>query len=100
MSGAVVRLHADRERLLTKRELAEVIGRSERWIELRQRDGLPVADTDRYGRRRYRLHDVTAWMHDERAQRPRSTADRLASLEAQVRELRATVQAMQTGGGS
>lgn len=97
MSAAVIRLRDARGMLLTKKQLAAQLGRSERWIELRQRDGLPVADTDRYGRRRYRLTDVTAWMHDQTGRRPRSTADRLASLESQVRELTATVHAIQRG---
>lgn len=90
MSGAVVSIHA--RRLLTKAELAEIIGRSPRWIELRQRDGLPVEDTDRYGRRLYKLEAVHAWMHER--QRPRSTADRLTDLEREVRELRALVNEM------
>lgn len=97
MSATIVRLHDQAHGLLTKRELAAEIGRSERWIELRQRDGLPVADTDRFGRRKYSLADVRGWMH-EAAHRPRSTADRLAELEAQVRELTAKVQAIQGGG--
>ncbi|MHB1950222.1 MAG: hypothetical protein ACYCQK_01955 [Acidiferrobacteraceae bacterium] len=97
MSATLVRLHDAQRGLLTKRELAAEIGRSERWIELRQRDGLPVRSTDRHGRRLYSLRDVQVWMHDESA-RPRSMADRLSALEREVRELRATVQAIQTGG--
>ena len=77
--------------LLTKKELAAELGRSERWIELKQRDGLPVASTDRFGRRRYRLADVHNWLHAA-ASKPRSTADRLADLERQVAELRAIIE--------
>jgi hypothetical protein len=84
--------------LLTKKELAVELHRSERWVELRQREGLPVADTDRFGRRRYRLADVQAWLH-EFSQRPRSTADRISALEAQVASLTATVEQLQRRTG-
>jgi hypothetical protein len=56
--SAVVPLRPASQALLTKKQLAAALGRSERWIELKQRDGLPIASTDRYGRRRYRLADV------------------------------------------
>jgi hypothetical protein len=50
--------------LLTKEQLAAHLKRSERWIGLKVRDaGLPVEEaTDRYGRRRYNLAAVDAWM--------------------------------------
>lgn len=92
MSATVVPI--SRPGLLTKKQLATELGRSERWIELRQRDGLPVADTDRYGRRLYRLADVEAWLH-ELDSRPRSMPDRMAALEREVVSLRATVDALQ-----
>lgn len=87
---SVVHMRPGSPALLTKKQLAAKIGRSERWIELRQREGLPIADTDRYGRRRYRLADVERWMHQD-APKPRSTGDRLADLERQVAELRAMI---------
>lgn len=92
MTATVVRIRDTGQQLLTKKQLAAELERSERWIELRQREGLPVADTDRFGRRRYSLEAVQAWLH-EKAQRPRSTADRLAALEAEMAELRAMLEA-------
>jgi phage terminase Nu1 subunit (DNA packaging protein) len=77
--------------LLTKKQLAAAVGRSERWIELKQRDGLPIASTDRFGRRRYRLADVERWLHSAPAS-PRSAGERLDALERQVAELRAMIE--------
>lgn len=96
MTATVVQMSA--RGLLTKKQLADKLGRSERWIELRQRDGLPVADTDRFGRRRYRLDDVNAWLHDAAA-KPRSVPDRIAQLEQQVATLAATVEQLQRRAG-
>ncbi len=43
-------------RLVTKRQLAEHLGRSTRWVELRVREGMPSeAPTTRYPHRRFRL---------------------------------------------
>jgi hypothetical protein len=84
--SAVVQLRGPSQALLAKKQLAVARGRSERWIELKQRDGLPVASTDRFGRRRYRLADVQRWLHDVPAP-ARSMADRLDELERQVAEL-------------
>ena len=92
MSADVVQLN--RSGLLTKKQLARELDRSDRWIELRQRDGLPVADTDRYGRRLYRLADVEAWLHELQS-KPRSMPDRMTALEREVVSLRATVEALQ-----
>jgi hypothetical protein len=88
----VIQLHPGAQALLTKKQLAAALGRSERWIELKQRDGLPIASTDRYGRRRYRLTDVERWLYSVPAP-ARSTADRLAELEQQVGELWARIGA-------
>lgn len=98
MSATVVRLDSPKGQLLTKKQLAAELGRSERWIELRQRDGLPVADTDRFGRRRYRLSDVQAWLH-ETSHKPRSTQDRIAELEQRVATLAATVERLERRAG-
>lgn len=78
-----MRVVADEETLLTKTELAAALGRSERWVELRQREGLPVATTNRFGHKRYRLEDVQAWV--EGGPGPN---ERLAALEDQMREVR------------
>ena len=40
--SAVVQLRPGGQALLTKKQLATLLGRSERWIELKQRDGLPI----------------------------------------------------------
>jgi phage terminase Nu1 subunit (DNA packaging protein) len=91
--NSVLQLHPGGQALLTKKQLAAALGRSERWIELKQRDGLPIASTDRYGRRRYRLADVERWLYTEPAP-ARSTAERLAELERQVSELWARIEAV------
>lgn len=88
--SAVVQLRFGPQALMTKKQLAAVLGRSERWIELKQRDGLPIASTDRFGRRRYRLADVEGWLHAAPAP-ARSTADRVDELERQVAELWARI---------
>jgi excisionase family DNA binding protein len=51
------------ERWVTKRELAAHLGMSERWIELRVRDGMPSV---RFGRsRRFLISEVEAWLREE-----------------------------------
>jgi hypothetical protein len=91
----VVQLRPGAQSLLTKKQLAAVLGRSERWIELKQHDGLPIASTDRFGRRRYRLVDVERWLYTVPAP-AKSTADRLADLERQVAELWSRIEAERT----
>ena len=56
----VIRLPVRRfpDRLLTKRQLAAELGRSTRWIELRMREGMPVAP--RAGPREHARFDLTA----------------------------------------
>jgi DNA-binding transcriptional MerR regulator len=65
-----------------------------RWIELKVRDaGLPVEEaTDRYGRRRYNLAAVDAWMKDGK---PSKRVDRVATLEQRVAELERRLDEMQ-----
>lgn len=86
MTGQVVALHGA-SRLLTKRQLAQHLGRSERWVELRVRDGMPSVDpTRRSPQRRFRLDQVEAWLHDG-SQRPASLSQRVATLEEEVARL-------------
>ncbi len=66
-------------------------------MELRVRDGMPVEHaTDRYGRRRYNLRLVQAWLDDA----PPKTArqDRVTALERQVAELSAQVAELRKAG--
>lgn len=49
---------------LTKKQVAQVLGRSERWIELRVAEGMPAA-TDPRGRRIFDLSEVRAWLHEK-----------------------------------
>jgi phage terminase Nu1 subunit (DNA packaging protein) len=98
MTGKLVRLPARGQPLLTKKQLASHLGRSERWIELRVRDGMPVEEaTDRYGRRRYDLRLVEAWL---RRGRPISAKreDRIAILERSVADLAAQVAELRKTG--
>ncbi len=77
--------------ILTKRQLGEHLGRSPRWIELRVREGMPVEEgNDRYGRRRFNLTAVEAWLREGKPKPPASKPDleqRVASLEQQLSEL-------------
>ena len=81
--------------MLTKRQLAEHLGRSERWIELKMRDGLPcLPRTDRQGRRMFRLRSVEAWLADGQP-KVASAAERLSQLEAQVARLTAKMSELE-----
>lgn len=87
--------------LLTKKQLAAHLKRSERWVELKVRDaGLPVEEaTDRYGRRRYKLAAVEAWLKDGK---PSKRVDRVSTLEQRVATLERRLDEMQRrsyGGG-
>lgn len=85
----VVQLRSGQQRIVTKQQLAAHLGRSMRWIELRVVDGMPcLSGNDRYGRRRFDLTAVEAWLAGGRAKTP-SVGDRVAELERQVAELAA-----------
>lgn len=96
MAATLHRLPGAGSHLLTKQELATHFGRSPRWIEIRVSRGMPSENLDRYGRRMFDLRAVEAWLA---AGEPRatSTSERLALLEREVAELRATIERM--GGG-
>lgn len=51
---------------VTKKALARHLGYSTRWIELRQRDGLPHR-RHRNGHCRYRISEVEAWLQEHRS---------------------------------
>lgn len=92
MSPATIhQIRSSQPVLLTKKQLAQHLGRSERWVEMRAKDGMPVVEgTDRLGRRRYDLAACEAWLADGR---PKSRSDRLAALEARVEALEARLSA-------
>lgn len=60
--GAVVAFprNALREPWVSKRQVADYLGRSTRWVELRVREGLPSKMIG--GRRGFRLSEVEAWI--------------------------------------
>ena len=98
MGGQLVRLPARGQLLLSKKQLAAHLGRSERWIELRVRDGMPVEEaTDRYGRRRYNLSLVEQWLSRGRPT-PRKREDRVTVLERAVADLAAQVAELRRAG--
>jgi phage terminase Nu1 subunit (DNA packaging protein) len=98
VSGQLVRLTSRPQTLLTKKQLAAHLGRSERWVELRVRDGMPVEQaTDRYGRRRYNLGLVEEWLRAGRPTAPKRE-DRIALLERRVGELAAQVAELSKAG--
>jgi phage terminase Nu1 subunit (DNA packaging protein) len=87
MGGHVVSLPSRGDTLLTKKQLATLLGRSERWVELKVKEGMPMEEsTDRYGRRRYNLRLVQAWLNEGRPRAARRE-DRVAALERQVADL-------------
>ena len=98
MSAEVISLPARGPILLTKKQLAAHLCRSERWIELKVRDGMPVEqDTDRHGRRRYDLQQVERWLR----QGPASSAtreDRLDQLERRITALASQVADLRRAG--
>lgn len=88
----VVHLPAPRTpRLVSKKQLAAELGYSTRWVELRMREGMPVAPRDRRGHARFDVDAVRGWLV-ERAERPVTMEQRLAQLEAQVARLTAAVE--------
>jgi hypothetical protein len=98
MAGQLVQLPLRRELLLTKKQLAAHLSRSERWVELRVREGMPAEQaTDRYGRRRYNLRLVEQWLSDGRPS-SRKREDRIAILERSLADLAAQVAQLRKAG--
>lgn len=84
--------------LLTKKQLAEHLGRSERWIELRLREGLPSEPpSKRYASRRFNLADVQAWLSDGQPTVAKPVPVRLAELEREVVSLRDRIRELEEG---
>ena len=81
-------------RLLTKRQLATELGRSTRWIELRMREGMPVAP--RGGPREHARFDLTAvraWLDSRRSATPRLPLEqRVERLEREMSTLAAELK--------
>lgn len=84
----VVRLPTPVDTILTKKQLAAQLCRSERWIEMRAKEGMPKLDVNRFGRRMYRLKDVMDWL--ERRPDPATVAER-KGLEERISDLEAKV---------
>ena len=81
------------EQLLTKRQLAEHLGRSTRWVELRVREGMPSEPpTTRFPRRRFRLSEVEAWLAAGKPKPSPPQSQRIAELEERVAQLAATLE--------
>jgi len=98
MGGQLVQLPARGQLFLTKKQLAAHLGRSERWVEMRVRDGMPVEPAnDRYGRRRYNLRLVEQWLRDGGPTRNKPR-DRITMLEETVADLAAQVAELRRTG--
>jgi phage terminase Nu1 subunit (DNA packaging protein) len=98
MGGQLVRLPSWGNPLVTKKQLAAHLGRSERWVELKVREGMPVEQaTDRYGRRRYNLRLVDTWLNEGRPKAVRRE-DRIAVLEGRVAELATQIAELRRTG--
>ena len=85
----VVKLPSRQPVLVSKKQLAAHLGRSTRWIEQRVASGMPVEEaTDRYGRRRYDLAAVEAWLAEGQPKPPHASLEqRVASLERPLGDL-------------
>lgn len=98
MSAQIISLPSRGPVLLTKKQLAARLGRSQRWVELRVHDGMPVEPgADRHGRRRYDLQLVEQWLSDRPANRSKRQ-DRLEQLEQAVSDLAAQVAELRQTG--
>jgi phage terminase Nu1 subunit (DNA packaging protein) len=81
----VVSLHSQQALTVGKAGLAKELGISTRTVENYQRQGMPfIEQLDRFGRRRYNLAAVRAWLQSGQRERPR---DRLTEIEMRVREI-------------
>jgi hypothetical protein len=80
--------------IVTKQQLADHLGRSTRWIELRVNEGMPSEHTDRRGRRMFNVADVEAWLAaGER--RTVTITERLGKMETELAELREHVRTLE-----
>ena len=94
--STITKLSLVAEHLVTKRQLADHLGRSTRWIELRVREGMPSEPpTTRYPHRRFKLSEVEAWLAAGKAKPPTPQTRRLADLEERVAELAATLERLE-----
>lgn len=92
---SVARIHPHGA-LLSKRQLAAHLGRSERWVELRVREGMPSVDpTARYGGRRFDLAAVEGWLGESERVRARPVAERVAELEREMAGLRTRIRELE-----
>lgn len=95
MTASVARIHPHNA-LLSKKQLAQHLGRSERWVELRVREGMPSIDpTARYGGRRFSLADVEGWLGESERVRARPMVERVAELEQEMAGLRARLRELE-----
>lgn len=95
MTATVARIHPHGA-LLSKKQLAQHLGRSERWVELRVREGMPSIDpTPRYGGRRFNLADVEGWLGESERARSRPMGERVAELEREMAGLRAKIRELE-----
>lgn len=82
--------------ILTKQQLAQHLGRSERWIELRVRDGMPsIPPSRRYACRRFHLQAVERWLAADQHAPQRPLPERIALLETQLAELTARIHQLE-----
>jgi hypothetical protein len=85
--------------VLTKQQLADHLGRSTRWIELRVREGMPSEpSTRRFPHRRFRLAEVEVWLGQGHRKTP-GDRERITRLEDELGRLRATVEQLQRSVG-
>jgi predicted DNA-binding transcriptional regulator AlpA len=61
------RMRADREPWVDKRKVAEHLGRSVRWVEMRMSEGLPHVKDQHSRLVSFKLSQVDTWLQSRRA---------------------------------
>jgi len=88
------------DELLSRKELAQRLQRSLRWVDARVAEGMPSEPpTDDFPHRRFRLPAVEDWLHGRTAAQPadRSTASEAADVDRFARALSGAVSAGSAG---
>jgi hypothetical protein len=80
MTSNVIKLHSQQPTIVTKAALAQHLKCSTRSVENKMAEGMPSLDLDRFGRRRFNLESVEAWL---RGPRP-SLESRVAAIEKRL----------------
>lgn len=84
MNGQLVRLQPATEPWVTKQQLADHLGRSIRWVDLRVRDGMPSRQDKRGGRRFFQISKVEEWLKEYQERKQLTLEERISALESSM----------------